>query len=83
MSLTIVFWNHAYRIFIGIQWPFNEYGCIFPILIILSSQYDGPLRMVVGAESYELNGGPPYMLAAHIMNSMGLTMRIFSLQRHW
>ncbi len=40
-----------------------------------------PLRMVTGAESYELMAIPLYMLAGNIMNSTGVTDKIFRFTR--
>jgi tripartite ATP-independent transporter DctM subunit len=40
-----------------------------------------PLRFVTGAESYELMAIPLYMLAGNIMNSTGVTNKIFRFTR--
>ncbi|MDD3655250.1 MAG: TRAP transporter large permease [Atribacterota bacterium] len=83
MSLTIVFGIMLIGFLVGIPVAFTMSMAAFSYFVInpVLPNTMVPLRMVVGAESYELMAVPLYMLAAHIMNSMGLTMRIFKFTK--
>lgn len=83
MSLTIVFGIMLIGFLIGIPVAFTMCLAAFSYFVLnpILPNTMVPLRMVVGVESYELMAVPLYMLAAHIMNSMGLTMRIFKFTK--
>jgi C4-dicarboxylate transporter, DctM subunit len=83
MSLTIVFGIMLIGFLVGIPVAFTMSMAAFSYFVInpILPNTMVPLRMVVGVESYELMAVPLYMLAAHIMNSMGLTMRIFKFTK--
>ena len=81
--LTIVLLTMAVGFIIGIPVAFTlgmaalSYFIMDPFLPIVNM----PLRMVTGAESYELMAIPLYMLAGNIMNSTGVTDKIFRFTR--
>jgi C4-dicarboxylate transporter DctM subunit len=83
MSLTIVFGIMLIGFLVGIPVAFTMSMAAFSYFVInpVLPNTMVPLRMVMGVESYELMAVPLYMLAAHIMNSMGLTMRIFKFTK--
>jgi tripartite ATP-independent transporter DctM subunit len=54
-----------------------SYFLLDPVLPLVNI----PLRFVTGVESYELMAIPLYMLAGNIMNSTGVTKRIFQFTR--
>jgi len=83
MLLTIVFGIMLIGFLLGIPVAFTMSMAAFSYFVInpILPNTMVPLRMVVGVESYELMAVPLYMLAAHIMNSMGLTMRIFKFTK--
>ncbi|MCX7787220.1 MAG: TRAP transporter large permease [Spirochaetes bacterium] len=54
-----------------------SYFLLDPVLPLVNI----PLRFVTGTESYELMAIPLYMLAGNIMNSTGITDRIFRFTR--
>lgn len=84
MSLAIVFGIMIIGFLIGIPVAFTMSMAAFSYFVFnpILPNTMVPLRMVVGVESYELMAVPLYMLAAHIMNSMGLTMRIFKFTKN-
>jgi len=83
MLLAFVFGIMAIGFLIGIPVAFTMSLAAFSYFVMnpILPNTMVPLRMVVGVESYELMAVPLYMLAAHIMNSMGLTMRIFKFTK--
>ena len=83
MTLIIVFVIMLIGFLVGIPVAFTMSMAAFSYFVInpVLPNTMVPLRMVVGVESYELMAVPLYMLAAHIMNSMGLTMRIFKFTK--
>jgi tripartite ATP-independent transporter DctM subunit len=83
MTLIIVFVIMLIGFLVGIPVAFTMSMAAFSYFVMnpVLPNTMVPLRMVVGVESYELMAVPLYMLAAHIMNSMGLTMRIFKFTK--